>query len=201
MSKTKKSAGTFINAAVKADTFSKTLDAKYTTSFSLHVVCTGSTPAALAFATTDVTIAADTITEVAHGYVTGLKGQFTTTTTLPSGLSTSTDYYLIKVDADTYQVASSLANAEAGTDIDLADQGTGTHTFTATTGTSNVAKLQESNDNSNWIDVASQTVTIAASAIDAMFVADGSSMYYRVLYTPSAGQTTISAFLCSKVDA
>lgn len=69
-------------------------------------------------------------TTTAHQYVTGVKGQFTTTGTLPTGLALNTDYYAIRVSATTLKFATSLANAEAGTAIAFTDDGTGTHTFT-----------------------------------------------------------------------
>jgi hypothetical protein len=56
--------------------------------------------------------------------------RFTTTTTLPAPLATGTDYWLIRTSATTATVASSLANAIAGTAIDITDTGTGTHTLT-----------------------------------------------------------------------
>lgn len=75
----------------------------------------------------------DTFTSASHGFATGLKGQFTTTCAdLPNGLCTCTDYFIIKTDDCTYQVASSRANAIIGTEIDLGDSGTGCHTFTPT---------------------------------------------------------------------
>lgn len=49
---------------------------------------------------------------------------------LPTGLSAGTDYYLIRVSATTARVATSLANAVAGTAIAYTDAGTGTHTMT-----------------------------------------------------------------------
>ena len=58
------------------------------------------------------------------------KVRFTTTTTLPSGLSLATDYWLVRVSATTARVATSLANAIAGTVIAYTDAGTGTHTMT-----------------------------------------------------------------------
>jgi len=77
----------------------------------------------------DVTVGSDQINEVAHGYVTGLKLQFTTTGTLPAGLSLITDYFIIKIDDDNYQVAISLANALTGTQVDITSAaGGGTHT-------------------------------------------------------------------------
>lgn len=48
---------------------------------------------------------------------------------LPTGLSTLTDYWLVRVSATTARVATSLANAIAGTVIAFTDAGTGTHTL------------------------------------------------------------------------
>ena len=58
------------------------------------------------------------------------KVRFTTTTTLPTGLSLNTDYWTVRVSATTCRVATSLANAIAGTVIAYTDAGTGTHTMT-----------------------------------------------------------------------
>lgn len=58
------------------------------------------------------------------------KVRFTTTTTLPTGLVAGTDYWLIRVSATTARVATTFANAIAGTAIAFTDAGTGTHTVT-----------------------------------------------------------------------
>lgn len=55
--------------------------------------------------------------------------RLTTTTTLPGGLATATDYYVIKVTDTTIKLATSYANAVAGTAINITDAGTGTHTI------------------------------------------------------------------------
>lgn len=55
--------------------------------------------------------------------------QFTTTTTLPAGLSVATDYWAIRVSDNEFEVATSIANAIAGTQVDITDNGTGTHTI------------------------------------------------------------------------
>jgi hypothetical protein len=60
----------------------------------------------------------------------GTRVQLTTTTTLPAGLSPATNYYVIKVTDGTFKLATSYANAVAGTAIDITDAGTGTHTIT-----------------------------------------------------------------------
>lgn len=59
--------------------------------------------------------------------LTGTRMRLTTTTTLPAGLATATDYYYIKVTDSTFKLATSYANAIAGTAIDITDAGTGTH--------------------------------------------------------------------------
>ena len=60
--------------------------------------------------------------------LTGTRVRLTTTTTLPAGLATATDYYVIKVSDTTFKLATSYANAVAGTEINITDAGTGTHT-------------------------------------------------------------------------
>jgi len=76
---------------------------------------------------TDVVFGTDTIT-VAIDIPTGARIRFKTTDTAPDPLVVDTIYYAIRVDATHIQVAASKANAFAGTQIDLTDDGTGTHT-------------------------------------------------------------------------
>lgn len=61
--------------------------------------------------------------------LTGTRVRLTTTTTLPAGLALATDYYVIKVSDTTFKLATSYANAIAGTQIDITSAGTGTHTI------------------------------------------------------------------------
>lgn len=61
--------------------------------------------------------------------LTGTRVRLTTTTTLPGGLATATDYYVIRVTDSTFKLATSYANAIAGTAINITDAGTGTHTM------------------------------------------------------------------------
>jgi len=62
--------------------------------------------------------------------LTGTRVRLTTTTTLPAGLALATDYYVIRVSDSTFKLATSYANAIAGTAINITDAGTGTHTVT-----------------------------------------------------------------------
>lgn len=100
-----------------------------------------------------VDISADTVTIAANGLTTGVKGQLTTTGTLPAGLSLSTDYFIISIDANTVAFATSLANAEAGTKVNITGQGASgsVNTFTSTSISGASVILQESNDPSNYL--------------------------------------------------
>ncbi len=61
--------------------------------------------------------------------LTGTRVRLTTTTTLPAGLALATDYYVIRLSDTTFRLATSYANAIAGTQINITDAGTGTHTM------------------------------------------------------------------------
>ena len=80
-------------------------------------------------AAADVNIATEELT-VTLDIPTGEEIRFTTTNTLPAPLALATTYYAIRVNATTIKVATTLANAEAGTAINLTDVGIGTHTVT-----------------------------------------------------------------------
>lgn len=58
--------------------------------------------------------------------------RLTTSDTLPTGLALETNYWVIVVNSGTIQLASSLANALAGTAVEFTDAGEGTHTIVDT---------------------------------------------------------------------
>jgi hypothetical protein len=77
------------------------------------------------------TAAANNIcTSTAHGLLTG-DGPFlaSSTGTLPGGVTASTPYWVIWLSADTFSLATTPANAQAGTAVDVTDTGSGTHTL------------------------------------------------------------------------
>ncbi len=79
--------------------------------------------------TVTITIASPgVVTKVAHGLVTGDPVYLTTTGALPTGLTANTQYYAILVTADTFRLATSYANAVAGTAINTSGSQSGTHT-------------------------------------------------------------------------
>lgn len=81
-----------------------------------------------------VDVSLNTITKASHGLSTGHVVQLTISGggTLPDPFLAVTDYYVIRVDASTIKLATSRANADAGTAINIADQGTADKTVTAT---------------------------------------------------------------------
>ncbi len=66
-------------------------------------------------------------TNIPSNILTGTRVRLTTSTTLPAPLAPATDYYVIKVTDSTCKLATSYANAIAGTVINITDAGTGTH--------------------------------------------------------------------------
>lgn len=69
------------------------------------------------------------VTQANHGLVTGQLVRLTTDGSLPTGLAISTDYYVIRNDQDSFWLATSYANALAGTKIDTSGSQSGTHTL------------------------------------------------------------------------
>lgn len=62
--------------------------------------------------------------------LTGTRVRLTTSGTLPAPLATATDYYVVRMSDTTFELATTYANAIAGTQINITDAGTGTHTVT-----------------------------------------------------------------------
>lgn len=138
----------------------------------------------------------DICTAVAHGYYTGLKVAATTTTTLPAGLS-ATNYYVIRIDADTFKLATSAANALAGTAVDITDTGTGTHTLTPAALAGASYKLQGSMDGTTYFDLSgAYNVTATARLIHEKL----SPMYnyVRVVWAITAGQIAYNVYTIVK---
>lgn len=88
------------------------------------------------YASSTVTITIATpgvVTWTAHGLKDGQRVQLTTTGALPTGLTASTTYYVTNAATDTFSLATSLANAAAGTKIATSGSQSGTHTMVAAT--------------------------------------------------------------------
>lgn len=79
--------------------------------------------------TVTFTHATDTVSATGHPFNTGDQVRLSGGT-LPAELATNTTYYVIKVDANTFKLASSIANAVLATALDFTDDGSGAITCT-----------------------------------------------------------------------
>jgi hypothetical protein len=141
---------------------------------------------------TAVTVGDTTITEASHGILVGVKGQLTTTTTLPAGLSGGTDYWVIPISANKIRLASSLSNAQAGIFVNITDVGTGTHTFTGTTLSMSIQpQVSNDPDNLGWALYGSATSVSATG--DTMYDIPTDYKWARLAVTMTAGQVTFKA--------
>lgn len=154
--------------------------------FSLQYAITVNTPSAATF-TAAVT---DICTAVAHGMSTGLKVQVSSDTTLPSGLSAVTDYFVIYLTANTFKLATSLVNAQAGTAVDITDTGTGVHTVTPTALAGCSISMEESVDGSNFYAISGVTANITTSTT-ALLQSTSKCGQIRPKISMTAGQISV----------
>lgn len=77
-----------------------------------------------------VTIATPGVfTMMAHGLISGQKCRLFTSGALPTGLNTTTTYFIRAIDANTFWLCTTLANVAAGTYIATSGSQSGTHTI------------------------------------------------------------------------
>lgn len=125
-----------------------------------------------------------------HGLVTGLKVQIATSGTLPAPLVALTDYFVIRIDANYFQLAASLSNAIAGTPVALTSVGVGNQTVTAVALAGCSVKLQRSNDGVAWDDVASAT-NVTTSGNNFVIVANVAYRYVKAVKALTAGSVDV----------
>lgn len=76
-----------------------------------------------------VTVASPAVvTSTAHGLQNGARLRLSTTGTLPTGLNTSTDYFVWRIDANTFRLQT-LADVLAGTFVNTSATQSGTHSY------------------------------------------------------------------------
>lgn len=155
------------NSNIVTTDISDTIQLEGAESISIQAVNTVDTPSAVVCASASaINATTDLFTKTAHGFTTGLKVQVTTSTTLPTGISAVTDYFIVVVSADTFKLSDTLAHALAGTNlIDITDVGTGNQTFTPVAIAGASIKAQYSNDGSNWHDYAAATNITATASV------------------------------------
>lgn len=166
---------------------------------SVQIVATDVTPGVKTFTDTAVVVLANTVTIAAHGYMTGLKVVTSTSGAAPGGLTAGT-YYIIKVDAATIKFATSLANALAGTAVDITTAGGvgDTQTITpAALGTCAV-DLYASNDGTNYVTLSVGSGNFTASTKALLPIVDKFYKYLQLVMTVPAGAVKITATVYGK---
>ena len=138
------------------------------------------------FTSSDVNTTTDAVTEANHTLSTG-HGPFvfTTTGTLPAGLSTLTPYWVIVDDGNTLAFATSEANALANTRINLTGGGTGTHTITT------ILPGGLTFGSAYWIHVSGNTGKLCSSAANATA---GTAVDVTTTGMPGAGNFILEDF-------
>ena len=115
-------------------------------------------PVIRTIATSMVSTANETITQTGHGMRTGTKLTYQDGSgTALAGLTDNTAYYVIYLTADTFKLATSLSNANAGTTINLTGTGNNAQTFQG--------------------DTATATATVTSGAVTSVAVATVGSDY------------------------
>lgn len=98
-----------------------------------EIITSGLCPGSAATATITVTIATPgVVTWTAHGLTGACPVVFTTTGALPTGITSGTTYYVVpsSITTNTFQIATTVANALAGTAIATSGTQSGTQTGT-----------------------------------------------------------------------
>ncbi len=140
----------------------------------------------------------DILTSAAHGLFLGSVVQVSNSGGgLPAGLSALTNYFVIPINANTFYLATTLANAQAGTHIDITTNGTGTQTFTPTALASGSVQLQKSNDGTNWVNEGS-SVSVGASGSFWLEKVDPAGAFMRVAYSLASGSFLASTVILSQ---
>lgn len=140
-------------------------------------------------ATSKVDLTNDLINLGAHRFGTGLDVLYSTAGSNGiGGLTNQTTYYVIKNDYDRVKLATSKANAAAGTAINLTTQvGGQTYTLTPLARTGNPSFKWQASNNSTFVDLSVSSVTITSSSTAAW---DFGILAYKTLRLKFATSTT-----------
>lgn len=153
------------------------------------------------------------LSKVAHTLQTG-DGPFQGTNSggaLPAGMNTLTDYWIIRLDADTFSIATSLANAIAGTAVPLSDAGTGTHTLSDTVTTARPSDAFTVTGNTAgdffYLETDRSLVSLATTHadpglendLDALLIADQD--WYALYLTPPSASTDVLIAAATWIEA
>ena len=173
--------------------------------FSCQAIYDVVAPSAAAILTANIFISSDPdhpsqFFKAAHGLTTGLKVQATTAGTLAVPLALATDYYVIKIDADYFALATSFANAVAGTKIAITNVGVTSTTLTPVALSGASVTFRKSNDETNWIGVQTAT-SITADGTVMIEQANVSYRYFKAVKALTAGYVDLKALVLVIGDA
>jgi hypothetical protein len=135
------------------------------------------------------------VTFTNHGFLLGQQIQITTTGALPTGLTASTTYYVVPIDANTFSLATTLANAAAGTKITTTGSQSGVHTLTGLT----IALSNNLTAGSELVLLATATASASSTLNFTSAIASGYSQYKFVIDT-ILHSTTATLNLKASVD-
>lgn len=158
-----------------------------------------------------VSLTGDTITMSTHGFVTGLGVRLSsvTATSIFSGLVVGTTYYVIKVDDNSFKLATSTTNAVAGTAIDLAGTLAGGNSWSIapwdfTVAVNNGFAWQASNDNLTWTALPTTTYSSVTYSTAGNSIWDFQYYNYRyirpAIVAPTTGAIRLDIGLRGKLD-
>jgi len=160
--------------------------------FALVSVATDVTPANTEFESDDVSFALSLIVINTHAMETGLRVKFTTTGTLPSGLTVGVEYYVIRNTENIIRLATSLDNAKNMTYLTLADAGVGTHTISPVIGTKPTIHLEATIDGTVWAKITNSVHPISSIPV---MIEHEAAYYHKVrsIITIEYGQYLINS--------
>ncbi len=153
-----------------------------------------------------ISLSADTISSTGNGFTLALPVLYTKSAgTSPSPLAAGTTYYPIRVDGNTFKLALTSTGAVAGLAIDITTMtqaGGGSFALTplGITGTAGF-KYQVSNDNSNWFDISTTSVTFASPYTAATLYSDLGTINARYVRVNVVAPTTGGFALTVVVNA
>lgn len=132
--------------------------------------------------------------------------RFTTTGTLPAGLSPNTDYFIIKLTATTFKVATTIANANSATAINITDAGSGVHTVTTVNPGTIMHFVRDPRTGVRFAQDSNARVWYASSALSTFLVLTGNTLTNGVgngmaIFRNSDGTATyLFAFRSGNID-
>ncbi len=159
--------------------------------------------------TSDVDLTNDLINKTSHGFTTGLKVLLVTTAgTAPTGLTTGTTYFAIKLNENQYALATTSTTAAAGTKIDITgvtdNATTDARPLALATLAGNGFYWQASNDNSNFSSLSTVTyssVTYSTAGNAVWDFGEFPYKYLRVNFTgPTSGGIALSVKIYGRKD-